>query len=115
METKEILKYRRDIDAWVCSECDKENEMIFENCTLCGCRRQQYDPILKKWTEADERPVAPITRATSRKTYYNTPCFKDHEEDKRYFTEEEKNDMSGIVVAVILLVVNCFFIYAIMN
>jgi len=31
METKEILKFYRECDSWLCPECDRENDMSLSN------------------------------------------------------------------------------------
>lgn len=62
METKEILKYRREADFWLCPACETENSMLVGRCSLCGYTRSSGAVILNKWTPEEDNPrpnVAP--------------------------------------------------------
>ena len=59
METKEVLKYHRENDSWLCPVRDTENGMVLGNCMLCGCKHDSSTVVLKQWTEADEKPITP--------------------------------------------------------
>jgi len=62
METKEILKFYRECDSWLCPECDRENDMSLGKCSVCGCKRHPEFTVLKKWTETENTPSKMIAR-----------------------------------------------------
>lgn len=64
-ETNIILKYKRDCDSWLCSDCDTENAMSLSRCTVCGCGKSSSAEVLKQWTEQTERTVTPPKKKTS--------------------------------------------------
>ncbi len=114
METKQILKYRRGSDLWLCSECDAENSMAYSRCAVCDSARSPSAVVLKQWSEADEIPLAPprtdagaYRSATSSSS--SGSIFKDHD-GGRYAPPEEKKGGSGVIwvivgiVAIILII-----------
>lgn len=126
-DTNVILKYRRPEDKWLCPECDAENALSYGNCSVCGCIRVPTSPIIKAWSEMDERPMAggymrppygtapistPVTRAGMPGRIIggsSTPVFVDPDRasGKPMYVEEKSNSGAVILwtVAIILLVV----------
>ena len=111
METKVILKYRRECDKWVCPECDAENNMTVARCTVCDSARTASATFLRQWSPADEAPVAPPTPTHTAPTYtgYRTPEPYRGIDDPRYMPPAEKENSGAVwaivaVVAVILLI-----------
>ena len=96
METNVILKYRREQDRWLCSECDSENSIMFGSCTVCGHKKTPDDYILKKWTEADER-------AESYSYKFDSSAAPGYGADIE--SAEEKNSGMGTVVGIILAII----------
>ena len=62
MDVNVILKYRRDHDSWLCSECEVENHISLGRCAVCGDHRSPASPIIKAWSEADEIAAAAAVR-----------------------------------------------------
>ena len=107
METRQILKYRRDRDRWVCAECDTENEMTVGRCIVCGSVKSPGAVILKTWTAADDRPpVPPRPPVPQRKIQpIQGPIFKDD----GYVPEKEKSG-AGILWTILAILVIVFFL-----
>lgn len=62
-ETDIILKYKRPYDIWICTECDTENNMLSDKCSVCGCKKKSEAVILKQWSENEEKYVMPSEEA----------------------------------------------------
>ena len=66
METKIVMQYKRSKPAWVCWNCEMENDLMDHNCYFCRAARGDAK-ILRPWVE--ERvlnesfpPAAPFER-----------------------------------------------------
>lgn len=119
METKVILKYRRERDSWLCGECDTENSMSVEKCIVCGYRKSTSSTILKTWTEADERPVIPVRPVDRKRPMgggtppsgpsrppYRPPSGSGHT-DSGYTSYTDKNSVGiawGILAIIIVII-----------
>ena len=52
METKEILKYRRNVGCWLCTECESENDLSLYQCAVCGTDKSASAIILNPGEDA---------------------------------------------------------------
>ncbi|MBO5007619.1 MAG: hypothetical protein J6D26_02155 [Clostridia bacterium] len=92
METKVILKYRRECDSWLCNECDMENSMLLTKCIVCGCGKSST--ILRTWTEADEY---------LEKISDDMPVFKDDKDTSAKNGTNEGNILWAIIIILIII------------
>lgn len=108
METNVILKYHRESDCWLCPECDTENGLALGNCALCGSRRSPSAEILRHWTEADDRVIAPPPRPVRPNIPLSTPVFRDAERDDYTPVDDDGNSNAvvwGIFIMIVLVVI----------
>ena len=114
METKDILKYKRKYDNWLCSECDIENSMSVNKCILCGHEKTPSDIVLNAWSEADEMPKSPPKKVTVKPD--NEPVLKGYgkyDPPSDYSHSKESDIVKifwGIIIAILIV---CLFIAAI--
>ncbi len=121
METKVILKYKRECDSWICPDCDTENHMTVGRCTVCGYGRTSTVSIVKAWTPADDVPEVESERSAYKSTYgtahkptaervspkYDCPAFEDIEKPKTV-PDSETPVSATKVIAIIIAVL--FFV-----
>lgn len=50
METKIIMRYKREKSAWICWNCEMENEISRQECYFCRAKRDNAR-IVKSWAE----------------------------------------------------------------
>lgn len=122
METDVILKFRREKDNWICAECDMENDMSDAKCFACGYRRTPSDWVLRKWTEADERPTAPPRPVAPSRTAppssplapptgsHETPLFRGPAFEEKAETESKNNGVKIIIGIIIGVIIICILI-----
>ena len=58
MEVYEILEFKREKDSWICSECDTENSLLINKCSVCGEMKKSGSKILRAQNK-EEKPVTP--------------------------------------------------------
>lgn len=94
MEDKEIdiiLKYKRSYDIWLCTECDTENSMLLDKCSVCGCKKNSEAVILKQWSENSKKYVMPPER---------TSVFTPRDQALNY---ENNKTIRNILIALIII------------
>ena len=102
METKVLLKYHRDCDAWLCPECDTENPISVTNCDVCNCKRSSSFIILKQFTKETEPPITPVNKTKTPDT--SVTLFNAIDDD---YIQEEKNPMKivwGIFIVFLIII-----------
>lgn len=50
METKIIMRYKREKSAWICWNCEMENEISRQECYFCRAKRDNAR-VVKSWAE----------------------------------------------------------------
>lgn len=66
---KVVLEYRRSKPAWVCLECDTENDCMRNNCLFCGCNRTGNEWIIEPWKPTPEPVMRETTTNVTGRTY----------------------------------------------
>lgn len=98
-ETNILLKYKRDCDSWLCSDCDTENAMFLSRCAVCGCGKNSSVEVLKQWTEQPERTVTPPPQKKTSPT--SEPISKGTVKDAPEGGNKKKI-IWGIIIAIII-------------
>ncbi|MBR3943149.1 MAG: hypothetical protein IKJ55_07295 [Clostridia bacterium] len=68
MSTKIVMQYKRTKPAWICWNCEMENDLADNNCYFCRAERANAR-ILRPWVEERVRtePVPPARPFAERK------------------------------------------------
>jgi len=107
-----ILKYRRDSDCWICTDCETENPMSAGVCSVCSRAYDHSARILKRWTPGSDDPPSPPTKRSEDESISKTPTTKPGDiplEPPK--TESDVNvSHKGKVVAVFIAVILIVFI-----
>ena len=108
METvNTILEYRRSTPAWVCPNCDTENDLSNSQCLMCGRVRSNDEWVIPAWTPPVESvPVQPANNFGSNSGMGDVPYNREVpmpvyiDSDTRL--PEKPDDKNGVLVWLIV-------------
>lgn len=103
LETKSILKFRRNGETWICPECDVENNITSEFCNVCGCPKTAATEFLKSYSKSDETPV--MTEKNTSSSVNFSPAFKDDVYTDEEVSSGKKSTALKILLILLILVV----------
>lgn len=106
METKIIMRYKREKAAWICWNCEMENDMTGQECYFCRAKRANAR-VVKSW--AEEAAISSYDHSqteNSDASFSNTGAkhgFKDGEEDVKKRAEAEASGKEDSLFVPVLL------------
>ena len=110
METKIIMRYKREKPAWICWNCEMENEVSVHECYFCRAKRDNAR-VVKSWAEeaalsshvekpAEIRKYIPKEKLPDDSRVDETENMPDEE-----LYEQEDSVLGPVIIWTVLLIV----------
>ncbi len=101
METKIIMRYRREKPAWICWNCEMENEISAQECYFCRAKRDNAR-IIKSWAEQAALSSYDEEKMTDKNQNGNVTENESYEDE---MPEKEDSVIGPVIIWTVLLIV----------